>query len=209
MSGRKLGGGRVLGSGKGLAPPKPVNVPSPSPLQRVSSPLPSDASFEPQSSDNSPAPSTGLPDFPQDLSTHISIGRQNSTAESNSQKLLCPICNEEMVTLLQLNQHLDDSHQELPEIEQDEVKTWFDKQVRKAKRFQPLSVINQKLRGLEVFESNDSDLVVASGSARGPGQQRPADSPSTRTSLLPDITGSTKRPTTFAPTPHAVAGSAP
>lgn len=41
-------------------------------------------------------------------------------------------------------------------MEQDEVKTWFDKQVVKAKKFQPLAVINQKLKGLDVFESNDS-----------------------------------------------------
>lgn len=63
------------------------------------------------------------------------------------------------LTLLQLNRHIDDTHQELPEEEQDEVKTWFDKQVLKAKRFQPLSLINQKLRGLDVFESNESNPV--------------------------------------------------
>ncbi len=63
------------------------------------------------------------------------------------------------VTLLQLNRHLDDVHQELPEAEQDEVKSWFDKQVLKAKRFQPLSLINQKLRGLDVFESNETQPV--------------------------------------------------
>lgn len=61
--------------------------------------------------------------------------------------------------MLQLNRHLDDVHQELPEAEQDEVKSWFDKQVLKAKRFQPLSLINQKLRGLEVFESNETQPI--------------------------------------------------
>lgn len=61
-----------------------------------------------------------------------------------------------MLTLLQLNRHIDDNHQELPDFQQDEVKTWFDKQVLKAKKFQPLSMINQKLRGLEVFESNET-----------------------------------------------------
>ncbi|EON99396.1 putative vacuolar segregation protein pep7 protein [Phaeoacremonium minimum UCRPA7] len=66
-----------------------------------------------------------------------------------------------MLTLLQLNRHIDDAHQELPEFEQDEVKTWFDKQVLKAKRFQPLSIINSKLRGLEVFESNESLPLAA------------------------------------------------
>ena len=55
-----------------------------------------------------------------------------------------------------MNRHIDDVHQELADFQQDEVKTWFDKQVNKAKRFQPLSLINQKLRGLEVFESNES-----------------------------------------------------
>ncbi|RFU28446.1 hypothetical protein B7463_g7879, partial [Scytalidium lignicola] len=50
--------------------------------------------------------------------------------------------------------HLDDNHQELPDVEQDEVKNWFNKQVVKAKKFQPLAVINQKLKGLDVFESN-------------------------------------------------------
>jgi hypothetical protein len=74
-----------------------------------------------------------------------------------------------MVTLLQLNRHLDDIHQELPEAEQDEVKSWFDKQVLKAKRFQPLSLINQKLRGLEVFESNETQPI----SSGAPG--RPAE----------------------------------
>lgn len=65
------------------------------------------------------------------------------------------------MTLLQLNRHIDDNHQELPEQEQDEVKTWFDKQVLKAKRFQPLTLINQKLRGLDVFESNESNPLPA------------------------------------------------
>lgn len=44
-------------------------------------------------------------------------------------------------------------------MEQDEVKTWFDKQVVKAKKFQPLAVINQKLKGLDVFESNDTPIA--------------------------------------------------
>lgn len=78
------------------------------------------------------------------------------------------------MTLLQLNRHLDDVHQELPEETQDEVKTWFDKQVRKAKRFQPLSIINQKLRGLDVFETNESQVLpVISNVAPGTGSRTP------------------------------------
>ena len=65
--------------------------------------------------------------------------------------------------------HIDDDHQHLEEVEQDEVKTWFKTQMVKAKRFQPLAVLNQKLKGLDVFESNDlpaSAPVVANGSPR-------------------------------------------
>jgi rabenosyn-5 len=40
--------------------------------------------------------------------------------------------------------------------EQDEVKNWFEAQMHKAKKFQPLAVLNQKLKGLDVFESNDA-----------------------------------------------------
>ena len=79
------------------------------------------------------------------------------------------------MTLLQLNRHIDDNHQELPEEEQDEVKTWFDKQVLKAKRFQPLSLINQKLRGLEVFESNDVAPVTSPPTSSA--GKMPIDSP--------------------------------
>ena len=56
------------------------------------------------------------------------------------------------------SRHLDDLHQNLEEIEQDEVKTWFRTQMVKAKKFQPLAVLNQKLRALDVFESNDSTI---------------------------------------------------
>lgn len=171
MSGRKLGGGRILGTGKGLAPPPPAQSP------RAASPFaPSESStvsFQSRISTPSPLspPSLGpLPDFGQDLASNINISGTSDGASSDN-RLLCPICEEEMLTLLQLNRHIDDVHQELPEAEQDEVKTWLDKQVLKAKRFQPLSMINQKLRGLEVFESNDSQMApvhATSGSSSRP-----------------------------------------
>lgn len=94
MTGRKLGGGRILGSGKGLA--ASVHGDSGS-LPRVGSPVPpSDVSADLNSVTGSAAPST-LPDVSQDLATNISVGRQGSSSKSGSQKLLCPICNEEMV----------------------------------------------------------------------------------------------------------------
>ncbi|KAI8953098.1 FYVE zinc finger protein [Xylaria longipes] len=154
MSGRKLGGGRVLGSGKGLAPPVSPAVRR----ERAASPsAPSDSTLSLGSPAASLSPSTlsPLPDFAQDLTSNVSLAGPSGVANAGS-KLVCPICNEEMLTLLQLNRHIDDNHQELPEFEHDEVQSWIDKQVLKAKRFQPLSLINQKLRGLDVFESNES-----------------------------------------------------
>ncbi|KJK84507.1 hypothetical protein H634G_00028 [Metarhizium anisopliae BRIP 53293] len=162
MSGRKLGGGRILGSGKGLAPPTSPSVP------RSASPLPpSESTASMGSISMSPPASASLPELGQDIGASISVGSQRKNNATDATGLVCPICNEEMVTLLQLNRHIDDSHQELPEAAQDEVKTWFDKQVLKAKRFQPLSLINQKLRGLEVFESNESHPTSAPATAAG------------------------------------------
>ncbi|PWW76397.1 hypothetical protein C7212DRAFT_294223 [Tuber magnatum] len=70
--------------------------------------------------------------------------------------MVCPICSEEMVTLLQLNRHLDDIHKEVEEVEKDDISTWFRKRMLKAKAFQPVAVLNQKLKGLDVFESNEA-----------------------------------------------------
>ncbi|PSR82384.1 FYVE zinc finger protein [Coniella lustricola] len=179
MSGRKIGGGRVLGSGKGLAPPQ-QHPPYQPPSRRATSPYaPSDTSSVSQysnSHDSVSLPSSSpVPDFgPQDLASRISIGGP-SNGNASSARLVCPICEEEMLTLLQLNRHIDDNHQELPPVEQDEVKTWFDKQVLKAKRFQPLTLINSKLRGLEVFESNESMPLSAAPTASG-ASRPPLDS---------------------------------
>ncbi|KAM3081199.1 carboxypeptidase Y-deficient [Clarireedia jacksonii] len=157
MSGRKLGGGRILGSGKSLAPPAPPSH------QRSSSLIsPSESTLSLSSSHStSPLATSPLPNDNQDLRSRVSLENGGPSATAASSKLLCPICNEEMMTLLQLNRHLDDNHQELPEVEQDEVKNWFNKQVLKAKKFQPLAVINQKLKGLDVFESNDEPTALS------------------------------------------------
>lgn len=81
--------------------------------------------------------------------------KDNVVAASASTRLVCPICTDEMLTLLQLNRHIDDQHGQLEEKEQEEVKSWFKTQMVKAKKFQPLAVINQKLKGLDHFESNE------------------------------------------------------
>lgn len=166
-----------MGSGKGLAPPVPPAVrreraTSPSALSESTLSIGSPAASV------SPSTSSPLPDFAQDLASNISLAGPSDIGNAGS-KLVCPICNEEMLTLLQLNRHIDDTHQELPEVEHDEVKSWIDKQVLKAKRFQPLSLLNQKLRGLDVFESNESlpppPPVSVRTASRVPAPETPVD----------------------------------
>ncbi len=145
MSARKLGGGRVLGSGRSLSPAHPP---------RNSSLLSPSASTVSVSSSASTQPSTD----PQDISSRISLDQSdggNAAAAAADSRLACPICNEDMVTLLQLNRHLDDIHKNLEEGKQAEAKDWFKTQMVKAKRFQPLAVLNQKFKGLDVFDSEN------------------------------------------------------
>ncbi|KAF2127497.1 vacuolar segregation protein-like protein pep7 [Dothidotthia symphoricarpi CBS 119687] len=165
---RTLGGGRVLGSGRSLstnitttttnsaAPAATTTTPRLAAQHRrnasLLSPSESSVSLSSQAS-NSPASTV---ETREDIGSKVLLGPGESAAASASSKLVCPICNEEMVTLLQLNRHLDDNHQNLVEEEQDEVKNWFEAQMDKAKKFQPLAVLNQKLKGLDVFESNDA-----------------------------------------------------
>ncbi|OKL63297.1 hypothetical protein UA08_01717 [Talaromyces atroroseus] len=151
MARRVLGGGRVLGSGKNLSPA--TSTPSPQPKSRLS-PSASSLSLNSQASTSQYSPEV------QDITSRISLDNGETSISAApaaaGAQLACPICNEEMVTLLQLNRHLDDAHQNLEEIRQDEVKDWFKSQMDKAKRFQPLAVLNQKLKGLDVFESNEN-----------------------------------------------------
>ncbi|EAS34757.3 vacuolar segregation protein [Coccidioides immitis RS] len=159
MSRRTLGGGRILGSGRSLNPTLPstsVNQPS-----KLHSPSTSSVSL------NSQASASQLSSDTQDLVSRISLENGDSSisrtaAAAANTYLACPICNEEMVTLLQLNRHLDDAHRNLEDEQQVEVKDWFQIQVEKAKRFQPLAVLNQKLKGLDVFESNNNPQFAPS-----------------------------------------------
>lgn len=133
----------MLGSGRSLSPAHPP---------RNSSLLSPSASTVSVSSSASTQPSTD----PQDISSRISLDQSdggNAAATAADSRLACPICNEDMVTLLQLNRHLDDTHKNLEEGKQNEAKDWFKTQMIKAKKFQPLAVLNQKFKGLDVFDS--------------------------------------------------------
>ncbi|KAK3708035.1 carboxypeptidase Y-deficient [Vermiconidia calcicola] len=92
------------------------------------------------------------------------------------------------MTLLQLNRHIDDNHANLEEIEQEQAKNWFEERMKKAKKFQPLQLLNQKLRGLEVFESNNESgppsipaapITGSRGSSPAPPRPETVSSPET------------------------------
>lgn len=88
---RSLGGGRVLGNGKNLAPPV-ANKPPSRPTDLLS---PSESSV----SLNSQASSTPLSTDNEDLTSRVALGDHVSaqaTAAASS-RMVCPICNEEMV----------------------------------------------------------------------------------------------------------------
>ena len=96
MSGRKLGGGRILGSGKSLAPPAPPAHQRTSDL--ISSPAASTVSSGGSSA--SPLTTSPLPESSQDLSSIVSLQNGGPSVSAGSSRLLCPICNEEMVCAL-------------------------------------------------------------------------------------------------------------
>ncbi|KAL9111819.1 MAG: hypothetical protein Q9227_003878 [Pyrenula ochraceoflavens] len=168
MSKRTLGGGRVLGSSKSLSPA----VPSPQFTSNHRSPSASTLSLNSQTS--TPPSSES-----QDIASRISLDHGDSTNSQASAaataRLVCPICNDEMVTLLQLNRHLDDVHRNLEDERQDEIQDWFKAQMVKAKRFQPLAVLNQKLKGLDVFESNDQPEPVSNTRYMSNGSPAPPE----------------------------------
>lgn len=99
MTGRKLGGGRILGSGKSLAPPAP-----PAHRSDVISPEGSTVSLSSRESTISPLATSPLPEVGQDLISRASLENGGpSTVAAASSKLVCPICNEEMVRCSRLH----------------------------------------------------------------------------------------------------------
>ncbi|KAK5017579.1 carboxypeptidase Y-deficient [Cryomyces antarcticus] len=185
---RALGGGRILGSGRSLSPAVP-----PQQHKRntsLLSPSGSSVSLSSQTSD------TPISTDNDDLSSRIALESDNAAAAGASSRMVCPICNEEMVgtlplgttvltslsNLVSVHRHLDDAHKNLEEVEQDEVKTWFKQQMTKAKKFQPLAVLNQKLKGLDVFESNDA-LIPPSSSSTSSHVRNPTTAPAASESI--------------------------
>lgn len=110
-SGRSLGGGRILGTGRSLSPAvPPPSQATPPPQHKRNASLLSPAPSESSRSEQGSADSSATTIEAQDLTSRVSLGReepitggQAAAAAAATSRLVCPICNDEMVTLLQLN----------------------------------------------------------------------------------------------------------
>ncbi|ODQ55702.1 hypothetical protein SAICODRAFT_63697 [Saitoella complicata NRRL Y-17804] len=65
--------------------------------------------------------------------------------------LSCPICNHSADTLQALNAHLDTDHAELPSSQKEGFRSWFEKNMGRARSFQT-TMLQEKLRGLDSFD---------------------------------------------------------
>ncbi|ANB14941.1 Pep7p [Sugiyamaella lignohabitans] len=119
---------------------------------------------------------TSSDDVPSLIVTDSGVGSEvGSGTGSAVPDLMCPICGDSMVSLLQLNRHLDDAHSEtVTPTENEQLKGWFRKKVEQAKQIQQLqtvtSVFSQSLN-LNLFDDSGSDrsVVVGSGTSSGAG----------------------------------------
>ena len=84
-----------------------------------------------------------------------------------SSTLSCPICQEECITLLQLNRHIDDAHGEIAETQKETVKSWFRRRLVKAKALPPVAAIRREVAASTAastdFERNGGTVEGASG----------------------------------------------
>jgi rabenosyn-5 len=168
-TGRILGRGRVLGSKPPSTPPQKLPT-------SANLPPSSDSSASLTSSlSTSTVQDAAIAAAAADLASNVSLPLPNNAATAQaSDRLICPICNEQMVTLLQLNRHIDDEHQNLDEPQQDEVKNWFQRRVDEAKKIPALAVLNQKFKALDVFESNTPQAPASTKPSSGHATPEPA-----------------------------------
>ena len=99
---RALGGGRVLGNGKAIAPPPP---PSKTPVTNLGLLSPSESSV----SLSSQASSAPVSANHEDLTSRVALDEHGSAqaAAAASSRMVCPICNEEMVGIAYIGRHCD------------------------------------------------------------------------------------------------------
>ncbi|KAK9360924.1 FYVE zinc finger-domain-containing protein [Lipomyces starkeyi] len=75
---------------------------------------------------------------PSTITSQVSSG-----AEEGQDQPICPICNEVMTNLAELNGHLDEYHKDVEQGEKDNMQSKFMKYLSKAKSFTPVQALNQ------------------------------------------------------------------
>ncbi|ORY86784.1 hypothetical protein BCR37DRAFT_390524 [Protomyces lactucae-debilis] len=72
--------------------------------------------------------------------------------------IACPICQEEMLSLQQLNRHLDDAHVEVAQqVQEVGIRSWFGKQISRSSKLAPVAAIAKTLKFVEPFERNGAE----------------------------------------------------
>lgn len=174
--------GRVLGHAVAVNPAKPPSVMVPS--AAALSPLP--PSSLTQSTPTAIPTLTVSPSSPGRIDSPLSLTSVDSSSSSltsdeqvNSPSLVCPICNETMVTLLQLNRHIDDTHSEIEKKDEDILKSWFKKKVEQARQLPSVSLFNNKFAKLDIFDSEDSGTSppLSSSDALGTSPKKSVTAP--------------------------------
>lgn len=82
--------------------------------------------------------------------------------------LACPICQESMVTLAQLNRHLDDAHSEVAQPEQEQLRSWFRKKMDRARQLQSVATVLDSLGVKDGSEYSGADTGPASSGTSTP-----------------------------------------
>lgn len=88
-----------------------------------------------------------------------------SGSEQDFHDLQCPICFKSMVSLQNLNDHLDAYHNEVAEaVDEIGVRSWFQRQLKKGTKLAPVAAISKTLKLSEEFQRNGSSDSAMGGS---------------------------------------------
>lgn len=92
---------------------------------------------------------------------HLRSAADKTNESFNAATIYCPICNEQMISLIQLNRHLDEEHVEISEAVQEVgVRSWLQKQIAKSSKLAPVNALSRTLGLTEDFVRNGvSDSV--------------------------------------------------
>lgn len=166
-----------------------IVTPSPSPLknERSDSPALEDHISPARASTSMLNPEASVPDIvlsdalvidsvahsPDSLVRAVSPLQDNKNQDENLDGVSCPICDEKMISLLQLNRHLDDEHKlqdafgeptksSTIEPSNDEMKSWLRKTNEMRSKIQ--TALPRKFVKLDIFDNNNNNFSISDSS---------------------------------------------